>query len=126
MREFARIWAATPKIVFSRTLERVDWNSRLVGDDAVAEVTRLKADPGFDMGVGGPTLAASLIRARLVDEFRLYVNPVILGAGRPFLPAPTDSIRLKLLESRPFASGVVLLRYEALSPATDPGEEGGR
>ena len=63
MREFANVWKATPKVVFSRTLERVDWNSRLVPGDAVDEVARLKARPGFDMDVGGPTLAGSLLRA---------------------------------------------------------------
>jgi dihydrofolate reductase len=111
MLEFARIWRETPKIVFSRTLERVDWNSRLVRDDAVAEVTRLKAQPGFDMAVGGPTTAAAFIQAGLVDEYRLYVNPVILGAGTAFFPALDDPIRLDLVETRTFGSGVVYLRY---------------
>jgi dihydrofolate reductase len=60
MREFARIWRDKPKIVFSRSLADVGWNSRLVRDDAVAEVARLKAQPGFDMDVGGPSLAGSL------------------------------------------------------------------
>jgi dihydrofolate reductase len=110
--EFARIWKAKPKIVFSRTLERVAWNSRLVRDEAVAEVARLKATPGFDMGVGGPTTAAPFMRAGLIDEVRLYVQPVILGAGTPFFPPLEDRVGLKLLETRLFASGVVYLRYE--------------
>src|SRR6478736_4045925 len=59
--DFARIWRDTPKIVFSRTLDRVDWNSRLVRDDAIGEVRRLKAEPG-DMDVGGPTTAATFLR----------------------------------------------------------------
>jgi dihydrofolate reductase len=109
--EFARIWRETPKIVFSRTLEQVDWNSRLVRDDAVAEVTRLKAQPGFDMSVGGPLTAATFMRAGLVDEYRLYVNPVILGAGTPFFPELDDRIALDLVETRTFGSGVVYLRY---------------
>jgi hypothetical protein len=70
MREFARIWKDKPKIVFSRTLERVDWNSRLVRADAAAEVARLKAQPGFDIDVGGPTTASTLMRAGLIDEYR--------------------------------------------------------
>jgi dihydrofolate reductase len=115
--DFARIWSDKPKIVFSRTLERVDWNSRLVRDDAVEEVARLKAQPGFDMGVGGPTLASTLIRHGLVDEYRLYVNPVILGSGRPFFPTLEQPIGLKLVETRTFGSGVVLLRYETSSRA---------
>ena len=110
--EFARIWKATPKIVFSTTLERVEHNSRLVRGDAVEEVVRLKAQPGFDMSVGGPTLASTLMTAGLIDEYRLYVNPVILGAGTPFFPPLVGRVELKLLETRTFASGVVSLRYE--------------
>ncbi|HEX2755353.1 MAG TPA: dihydrofolate reductase family protein [Candidatus Limnocylindrales bacterium] len=115
MVDFARIWKATPKIVFSSTLDRVDWNSRLVRDDAVAEVARLKAQPGFDMDVGGPTLAGALMRAGLIDEVRLFLQPVVLGTGLPFFPPLEDRIGLKLLETRTFGSGVVLVRYETIS-----------
>ena len=111
--DFARIWSDKPKVVFSRTLSEVGWNSRLVRDDAVGEVTRLKAQPGFDMDVGGPTLAATLVQAGLVDEYRLYVNPVILGAGTSFFPALADCAALTLVETHTFGSGVVYLRYEA-------------
>jgi riboflavin biosynthesis pyrimidine reductase len=70
------------------------------------------------MGVGGPTIAGALIRAGLIDEYRLYVQPVILGAGTPFFPAlEEDRIELTHLETRTFGSGVVLLRYEAIRPA---------
>jgi dihydrofolate reductase len=117
MVEFARIWKEAPKIVFSKTLERVDWNSRLVRDDAVAEVARLKAQPGFDMSVGGPTTAAPLMRAGLIDEYRRYVQPVILGAGTPFFQGLDDRIEVKLLETRTLGSGVVYVRYEAVRPA---------
>jgi dihydrofolate reductase len=110
--EFARIWKPKPKIVFSRTLKRVAWNSRLVRTDAVAEVSRLKATPGFDMGVGGPTTASTFLRAGLIDEVRLYVHPVVLGAGTPLFPPLEDRVGLHLLETRRFASGVVYLRYE--------------
>ena len=96
---------------------RVDWNSRLVRDDAVAEVTRLKAQAGFDMDVGGPTLASTLVRAGLVDEYRVFVHPVILGAGTPFFPALDERIGLTLLETRIFGSGVVFLRYGVSGPA---------
>jgi len=81
MLEFARIWKDTPKIAFSTTLDRVEWNSRLVRHDAGKEVARLKAQPGFDMDVGGPTSAATLMGLGLIDEYRLVVHPVILGAG---------------------------------------------
>jgi dihydrofolate reductase len=83
-------------------------------------VARLKAQPGFDMDVGGPTLAATLIQAGLVDEYRLYVNPVILGGGRPFYPALEAPEELRLVETRQFGGGVVFLRYEAVSDETLP------
>jgi len=117
MLEFARIWKDKPKIVFSRTLARVEWNSRLVRDDAAEEVSRLKAQPGFDMDVGGPTTASTLIRLGLIDEYRLFVHPTILGAGTPFFPSLDHRIGLNLLETRTFGSGVVYLRYEIGSPA---------
>ncbi len=115
MREFARIWKAKPKVVFSRMLERVEWNSRLVRDDAAAEVARLEAQPGFDMDVGGPTTASRLMRLGLIDEYRLFVHLVILGAGTPFFPALDDRLGLKLLETRTSGSGVSLLRAEVAS-----------
>ncbi|MEO7119283.1 MAG: dihydrofolate reductase family protein [Candidatus Limnocylindrales bacterium] len=110
--DFAEIWRDKPKVVFSSSLERVDWNSRLVRDDAGAEVARLKAQPGFDMDVSGPTLAASLARLGLIDEYHVFVHPVILGAGTPFLPPLEDRIRLRLLSTQRFDSGVICLRYE--------------
>ena len=109
--EFARIYKATPKVVFSSTLEKVEGNSTLVRGDAVKEVARLKEEPGKDLAVGGAGLASSLIDAGLVDEYRLFVNPVILGAGTPFFPALDHRIPLELAETRTFASRVVYLRY---------------
>ena len=111
--EFARLWRAMPKVVFSSTLEEVGWNSRLVRGDAAAEVERLKAEPGGDMEVGGPTLASALIERGLVDEFRLVVHPVVLGGGTPFFPPLERRLALRLVESRRFGSGVVYLRYAA-------------
>jgi len=110
--EYARIWKETPKVVFSKILEKVDWNSRLVRDDAAGEIARLKAQPGKDLSIGGPTLAATAIRLGLVDEFRPFVHPVVIGAGRPFLPVWDGRVRLRLLETRRFGSGVVYLRYD--------------
>jgi dihydrofolate reductase len=115
--DFARIWKDKPKIVFSRTLERVGWNGRLVRDGAVDEVARLKAQPGFDMGVGGPTIAATFARAGLIDEYRVFVHPVILGSGTPYFPPLENRLGLKLLDTRNFGSGVVYLRYETIGAA---------
>ncbi len=110
-REFAEIWKRQRKIVFSRTLDRVEGNARLVKGDAVEEVARLKAEPGGDLGVGGAHLAASLIAADLVDEFRLFVNPVLVGGGTRYFPPLRERLALKLVETRRFGPQVVYLRY---------------
>ena len=107
--EFARIWRDKPKVVFSRTLSEVGWNARLVRDRVAEEVAALKEQPGGELAVSGPTLAASVID--LVDEFRLLVHPVVLGAGLPYLPPLEKRIPLRLEESRTLRSGVVFLRY---------------
>jgi dihydrofolate reductase len=109
--DFARIWRDKPKIVVSRSLETVAWNSRLIRGDAVAELARLRAEVGSDLGVGGPTTAAPLIRAGLIDEYHLFVNPVILGGGTPFFPTMADRQGLELVETRAFGGGVIYLRY---------------
>jgi dihydrofolate reductase len=83
----------------------VEWNGRLARGDAAQEVARLKAQPGFEMGVGGPTMASTLMRLGLIDEYRLFVHPVILGAGTPFFPTLRDRIGLRRLEIRPSAPG---------------------
>jgi dihydrofolate reductase len=111
--DFTGIWRATPKVVFSRTLDAVAHGARLVRDDAVGEVARLKAESDADMDVGGPTLAGSLIAAGLVDEYRLYVHPVVLGGGTRFFPPLDERIDLELVQTRTFESGVTLLRYRA-------------
>jgi dihydrofolate reductase len=112
MLEFARIWKDKPKIVFSKTLERVAWNSRLVRDNVGEEIARLKAQPGPDVEVSGPTIAASLMRLGLIDEYRPVVHPVVLGRGTPYFPALESAIKLRLVETRRFATGVVYLRYQ--------------
>jgi dihydrofolate reductase len=114
MREFARIWLDTPKIVFSSTLPGVEWNSRLVRGDPEEELRRLRAEFEGDFEIGGPTLAASFIRRGLVDEYQLLVHPVVLGAGTPFFPTLDAPIRLRLKETHRFASGVVYLGYTAV------------
>ncbi len=110
--EFAEIWRRMPKVVFSKTLPAVEGNARLVRDDVAAEVARLKEQPGKDMVVAGADLAASLIKLGLLDEIRFRVNPIVLGSGKPALPAIGKRLNLRLLETRVFRSGVVLLRYE--------------
>jgi dihydrofolate reductase len=109
--EFARIWKDTPKIVFSKTLEKVEGNARLVPDGAAEEVARLKEQPGKDLAVGGAGLASTFMKLGLIDEYRLFVNPVVLGGGTPFFPALDERINLELVETRTFGSRVVYVRY---------------
>jgi dihydrofolate reductase len=116
--EFARIWKDTPKIVFSKTLESVEGNARLVRGDAAEEVARLKEQPGKDLAVGGAGLASTFMKLGLVDEYRLFVSPVVLGAGTPYFPPLDERINLELVEMRTFGSRVVYVRYQRV--------EGGR
>ena len=113
MREFARIWNATPRIVFSTTLKEVESGSRLVQGD-VGEVLRaVRQEFAGDLEVGGPTLASQFVRRGLVDEYGLLVHPVILGGGKRYLPDLESPIPLRLAETRTFESGVVYLGYRA-------------
>lgn len=108
--EFARTYLATPRIVFSDTLAGVPDGVRVVRRrDAVAEVTRLKEHTEGHLDLGGAELAASLLD--LVDELRLYIHPVVVGGGKPYLP-PGRDLRLRLVEHRAFSSGVVFVRYQ--------------
>ena len=86
--EFARIWKDTPKIVFSTTLDEVEGNARLVRDGVAEEVARLKEQPGKDLAVGGAGLASTCIELGLVDEYRLFVSPIVLGRRHALLPGP--------------------------------------
>jgi dihydrofolate reductase len=109
--EFARIWKAQPKIVFSKTLEKVEGNARLVRDGVAEEVAGLKEQPGKDLSVGGAGLAATFTKLGLIDEYRLFVSPVVLGGGTPYFAALDERINLELIETRTFGSRVVYVRY---------------
>ena len=123
MVEFAGIWRDMPKIVYSRTLTSAGRNTEVVRDVVAEEVARLKEEPGGDLALGGAYLAASFRRLGLIDEYRIYVHPVLIGRGKaPF--QETDTVTpLRLLESRTFGNGVVLLRY---SVEQDAGHAEGR
>ena len=109
--EFAHIWKELPKIVFSTTLEKVEGKARLARDGVAAEVAELKQQSGKDLAVGGAGLASTCIELGLVDEFRLFVRPVVLGGGTAYFPALKERINLELVETRTFGSRVVYLRY---------------
>jgi dihydrofolate reductase len=103
-----------PKIVFSKTLQKAEWNnSRLVASNIEAEVSRLKGQPGKDMVIfGSAMLASSLLQWGLVDEYRVILQPVLLGSGSPLFRDITEKIRMKLISVRSFGSGVVLASYQ--------------
>jgi dihydrofolate reductase len=112
-RDFARIWQALPKVVFSRTLESVEGaNARLARDDLGAELAALQESVGGDVAIGGAELAAEAARLDLIDEYRLFVHPVAVGGGIPFFPRDAR-IDMELVETRTFSSRVVYLRYRA-------------
>jgi dihydrofolate reductase len=120
--EFSRVWREMPKIVYSRTLQEAGWNTTIVREVVPEEVQALKAEPG-DLALGGADLAAAFERHGLIDEYSLYVNPVVLGAGKPLFSAENGRVDLRLVETRTFGNGVVLLRYRR--PGTGTADEAG-
>lgn len=110
-REFSRIWKPMPKIVFSNSLQQVEHNGRLVHGDVASVLEELRREFDGDLDVGGPNLAGQFVRRGLVDEYRLVIHPVVLGAGTPFWPELDAPLGLRLIESRMFASGAELRSY---------------
>jgi dihydrofolate reductase len=116
--DFAHWIEDSPKIVFSKTLETVGWkNSRLVSvqddDDIIQEVKKLKQQSGGDMVLfGGARIAQTFVKLDLIDEYRLKLQPIVLGNGKPLFKDRKDRMNLKLLQSKTFDSGVVGLYYQ--------------
>lgn len=112
--EFAALWKALPKVVFSTTLSAVEGNARLVSGDVAKEIERLRAEPGEgDIAIGGATLAAEVAAAGLIDEYQIMVYPVLVGGGISFFPQHESRVDLELVETRTYDSRVVYLRYRA-------------
>jgi dihydrofolate reductase len=111
MVEFARIWRDMPKLVFSRTLERADWNAVVVRDVVPEAIQELKAQPGGDLALGGADLATAFRHHDLIDEYRIYVHPVVIGRGKPLFQPSDARSSLHLAGTRTFSNGVVLLHY---------------
>lgn len=109
--EFAQIWKALPKVVFSTTLQSVVGNTRLARGSVGDEVSRLEEEPGKDIAVGGAGLAGACMKLGLIDEWRLFVCPVLLGGGTPYFPPLEKRVNLELVETKTFGSRVVYLRY---------------
>jgi len=124
MLEFGRLWNATPRVVFSRTLDGVDPAARLATGTVEEELARVRAEFPGEISVAGPTLAAAFIERGLVDAYRLVVHPVVLGGGTPYFPRLERPIGLRLVETRTFTSGVVYLGYETTASSPSPGPSG--
>jgi dihydrofolate reductase len=105
---------ALPKVVFSRTLNKAGWNNtRLVRDNMEDEIRKMKMLPGKDMALlGSGAIMSELAQLGLIDEYRIMVNPLVLGAGTPLFKGIKDRVDLTLLETRSFRNGNVALRYE--------------
>jgi dihydrofolate reductase len=106
-----------PKVVFSRTMDQASWsNTKLVKGDIAAEIRRMKGDPGKDMTIlGSGSIVSQLTREGLIDEYRMVVNPVVLGEGRTMFDGLKESLRLKLTKTRTFGNGSVFLCHEPMA-----------
>ena len=114
--EIAGLMNSLPKIVISKTLEKAEWNNtRIIKDNLQEEILNLKKQPGKDLAVfGSANLLSTLMQMDLVDEHRVIVNPLLLGQGTPLFKRMDDRINLRLLKSRTFQSGNILLCYETV------------
>jgi dihydrofolate reductase len=108
---FADVWCALPKVVFSRTLQSVQGNARLAEASLAEEAAAALDATDKDVGIGGAGLAAAAIELGLVDELRMFRNPIVVGGGTPFLPPVTEDVALDLIETRTFGSRVIYERY---------------
>jgi dihydrofolate reductase len=110
----ASLMNTLPKVVFSRTLQKAGWNNtRLIKDNVADQILRMKQEPGNDLAVfGSANLLSSLMQMNLVDEHRVMVNPVLIGRGTPLFRNIDQKVNLKLLKTRTFKSGNVLLYYQ--------------
>ncbi|MGW0182297.1 dihydrofolate reductase family protein [Nocardia sp. NPDC003345] len=109
--EFARFWRKVPKLVVSRTLRDPSWNTEVIGADLVEEVTRRKAAGENMVLLGGAATATTFLEHDLIDEFRLFVHPLLLGGGVPLFRSPVDTTGLRLVDVLTFDSAVVQMHY---------------
>ena len=119
MDDFAVVMDNTPKIVFSHTLKNIDWKSaKLANRDIEDEVLELKQQPGKDIFVGSPGLIVALTKVNLIDEYQLCIHPVIAGSGLPLFKNINDRTILKLVKTKTFSGGAVILYYEPTNEKT--------
>jgi dihydrofolate reductase len=119
--EWAALWKALPKVVFSTTLSAVQGNARLASGGVAEEIERLRAEPAEgDIAIGGATLAAEAAALGLIDEYRARIHPVVVGGGTPYFAQNEPRVDLELVENRTFTSNVVYLRYRVVRPPVRP------
>src|SRR5262245_56547755 len=117
-REWAALWNPLPKVVFSTTLSAVQGAARLASGGLAEEIERLRAEPGEgDIAIGGAMLAAEAAALGLIDEYRVWVYPVLVGGGTPYFPRRERRVDLEHVETRTFGSGVVYLRHRVVRDA---------
>src|SRR5215212_7693791 len=116
---FADAWCAIPKVVFSRTLDSVQGNARLAEAPLAEEVAAALEATDKDVEIGGAGLASAAIELGLVDELRIFRNPVVIGGGTPLLPPVTEDVPLDLIETRTFGSRVIYERYRRVRDDSD-------
>jgi dihydrofolate reductase len=117
--EFADVWCALPKVVFSRTLDGVQGNARLAEASVAEEVAAALAATDKDVSIGGAALASGAFEAGLVDELHMFRYPVVVGGGTAFLPPVSKDVRLDLVETRTFGSRVIFERYRRAHHGSD-------
>ena len=115
----ADVWCALPKVVFSRTLDSVEGNARLAAAPVAEEAAAALDATDKDVAIGGAGLAAAAIELGLVDELRIFRNPIVVGGGTPFLPPVTEDLSLDLIETRTFGSRVIYERYRRIRDDSD-------
>ncbi len=117
--EFADLWCAIPKVVFSRTLDSVQGNARLAEASLAEEAAAALGATDKDVAIGGAGLAAQAVELGLVDELRMFRYPVVIGGGTPFLPPVTEEVPLDLIETRTIGSRVIYERYRRARAESD-------
>ncbi|MFE3445424.1 dihydrofolate reductase family protein [Nocardia sp. NPDC059180] len=116
--DFARCWKQKPKIVFSRTLRRADWNTTVIGDRMIERVTQIREHSARELILfGGAETAAAFIEHDLIDQYRLFVHPVLLGGGARLFRSHADTAGLELVDVTRFESAVVGMHYRQCAPA---------
>ena len=101
-----------PKVIFSKTVTHIDWTNARIANDIVEEVKELKKEPGKDILIyGGASIVSAFIRENLIDEYHLFINPVVIGKGRTIYANVKVNMKLKLLRATPSATGIVIMTY---------------